>query len=208
MMRITKNDIKKALAGNLRGIKSHQKMMPPNRKLRAADRDKKRLKPSSVLLLLFIEEGELLVCLIKRPVTMKHHAGQVALPGGRIDSGETPLETALRETWEEIGITADKIEILGSLSELFVDVSGFLIHPFVGWLKEKPVFKTNPAEVEKTLLFPLFRFRDKLDETELETASGKLKIPCFHFEGEIIWGATAMILSEFYDAVEDGIIPE
>jgi hypothetical protein len=62
--------------------------------------------------------------------------------------------------------------------------------------------------VEKTLLFPLFRFRDKLDETELETASGKLKIPCFHFEGEIIWGATAMILSEFYDAVEDGIIPE
>jgi len=207
-MRITKNDIKKALAGNLRGIKSHQKMMPPNRKLRAADSDKKRLKPSSVLLLLFIEEGELLVCLIKRPVTMKHHAGQVALPGGRIDPGETPLETALRETWEEIGITADKIEILGSLSELFVDVSGFLIHPFVGWLKEKPVFKTNPAEVEKTLLFPLFRFRDKLDETELETASGKLKIPCFHFEGEIIWGATAMILSEFYDAVEDGIIPE
>lgn len=207
-MSITKEEIKKALAGNLRGIVSHQKMMPPNRRLRAADSDKKRLKPSSVLLLLFIENDELFVCLIKRPSNMKHHAGQVALPGGRHEPGETPLETALRETWEEIGITADKIEILGSLSELFVDVSGFLIHPFVGWLDEKPTFKTNPAEVEKTLLFPLFKFRDKLDETELETVSGKLKVPCFFFEGEIIWGATAMILAEFYDAVEDGLTPE
>lgn len=207
-MSISKENIKKALAGNLQGIKSHQKMMPPNRKLRAADSDKKRLKPSSVLLLLFIEDDELFVCLIKRPATMKHHAGQVALPGGRHEPGETPLETALRETWEEIGITADKIEILGSLSELFVDVSGFLIHPFVGWLKEKPAFKTNPAEVEKTLLFPLFRFRDKLDETELETVSGKLNVPCFHFEGEIIWGATAMILAEFFDAVEDELTSE
>lgn len=207
-MNISPENIKKALAGNLRGILSHQKMMPPNRKLRAADSDKKRLKPSSVLLLLFVENDELFVCLIKRPATMKHHAGQVALPGGRHEPGETPLETALRETWEEIGITAGKIEILGSLSELFVDVSGFLIHPFVGWLSEKPSFKINPAEVEKTLLFPLLKFKDELDETELETISGKLKVPCFHFEGEIIWGATAMILSEFYDAVEDGIIPE
>jgi 8-oxo-dGTP pyrophosphatase MutT (NUDIX family) len=202
-MSITAENIKKALAGNLLGILSHQKMMPPNRRLRTANSDKKRLKPSSVLLLLFSENDELFVCLIKRPSNMKHHAGQVAIPGGRIDSGETPLETALRETWEEIGVTADKIKILGSLSELFVDVSGFLIHPFVGWLKEKPIFKTNPAEVEKTLLFPLFQFRNKLDETELETVSGKLKVPCFHFEGEVIWGATAMILAEFYDAVEE-----
>ena len=201
-MPITKKDIKKALAGNLRGILSHQKMMPPNRRLRAADSDKKRLKPSSVLLLLFAEKNELFVCLIKRPSNMKHHAGQVALPGGRHEPGETPLETALRETWEEIGVTAGKIEILGSLSDLFVDVSGFLIHPFVGWLAETPTFKTNPAEVEKTLLFPLFQYRDKLDETELETISGKLIVPCFHFEGEVIWGATAMILSEFYDAIE------
>lgn len=196
------------MEGNLRGIQSHQKMMPPNRKLRAADSDKKRLKPSSVLLLLFAEKNELFVCLIKRPSNMKHHAGQVALPGGRHEPGETPLETALRETWEEIGITADKIEIMGSLSELFVDVSGFLIHPFVGWLEEKPSFKTNPAEVEKTILFPLLKFMNNLEETELETVSGKLKVPCFHFEGEIIWGATAMILSEFYDALEDELIQE
>jgi 8-oxo-dGTP pyrophosphatase MutT (NUDIX family) len=81
--------------------------------------------------------------------------GRWPFPAGRIDPGETPMETALRETWEEIGIASEKIEVLGSLSELFVDVSGFLIQPFVGWLSEKPVFTINKAEVEKILLFPV-----------------------------------------------------
>ena len=124
-------------------------------------------------------------------------------PGGRLEQGETALETALRETWEEIGVGPESIEILGSLSELFVDVSGFLIQPFVGWLTEKPVFAINAAEVEKTILFPLVQYKDKLEETELETVSGKLKVPCFHFEGEVIWGATAMILAEFYDVLNE-----
>ncbi|MFW6290430.1 MAG: NUDIX hydrolase [Mariniphaga sp.] len=207
-MQITPENIKKALAGNLRGIESHQKMMPPNRRLKAVAGDKSRLKPSSVLLLLFEENHELFICLIKRPVTMKHHAGQVAYPGGRIEPGETALETALRETWEEIGVTPEKIEVLGSLSELFVDVSGFLIQPFVGWLKERPRFTINPAEVEKVILFPLLKYKDNLEETELETVSGKLRVPCFHFEGEVIWGATAMILAEFFDAMEESATPE
>ncbi|WP_372932776.1 NUDIX hydrolase [Mariniphaga sediminis] len=202
-MQYTSERIKRALAGNLRGLASHQRMMPPNRKLRAARDDEKRLKPSSVLLLLFSENEELIICLIKRPVTMKYHAGQVAFPGGRIEPGETAMETALRETHEEIGIKPEKIEILGALSELFVDVSGFLIRPFVGWLKEKPRFSINEAEVEKIILFPLLKYRDALEETELETVSGVLRVPCFRFEGEIIWGATAMILSEFFDAMED-----
>ncbi len=201
-MPVTPENIKKALAGNLSGKTSHQKMMPPNRKLKAAAIDKSRLKPSSVLLLLFEEDDELYICLIKRPVTMKHHAGQVAFPGGRIDPEETSMETALRETWEEIGVAPEKIEVLGALSELFVDVSGFLIQPFVGWLNEKPSFKLNKAEVEKIILFPLLKYKDNLEETELETVSGKLKVPCFHFEGEIIWGATAMILAEFFDAMD------
>jgi 8-oxo-dGTP pyrophosphatase MutT (NUDIX family) len=203
MMHITSEHIRKALSGNLRGMESHQKMMPPNRRLQVASGDKRRLKPSSVLLLLFPDGDELYVCLIKRPANMKHHASQIAFPGGQIEQGEEALETALRETWEEIGIQAEQIEVLGALSELFVDVSGFLIKPFVGWTDSKPQFTVNPFEVEKVLLFPLLNFRDALDETELETVSGRLKVPCFPFEGEVIWGATAMILSEFYDVLED-----
>lgn len=204
-MLINALDIKKALSQTLPGSASHQKMLPVNRKLVANSDEQIRLKHSSVLLLLFIENNELNACLIKRPKHMKHHAGQIALPGGRIEKGETALETALRETWEEVGITSEQIKILGSLSTLYVQVSRFQIHPFVGWLEKKPEFVINKNEVEKTISFPLKNMQNAVEEVELKTILGKLKVPCFQFEGEIIWGATAMILSEFYDIINQFI---
>jgi 8-oxo-dGTP pyrophosphatase MutT (NUDIX family) len=198
-MLIDAGNIRKALLQTLPGAVSHRKMLPLNRELTVNPEDQARIKHSSVLLLLFIEDGELKVCLIKRPGHMKHHAGQIALPGGRIEKGETALETALRETWEEIGITHDQIEILGSLSELYVQVSRFQIHPFVGWLDKKPKFTIDKNEVEKTISFPLKNMIDNVVEIELSTVSGQLKVPCVKFEGEIIWGATAMILAEMVD---------
>ena len=132
---------------------------------------------------------------------MKNHAGQIALPGGRIETGETAIETALRETNEESGIYPRDIEILGSLTEFYVEVSNFQIQPIVGWIKSKPEFKINKDEVEKTILFPVKNFAPPYDEIELETKTGRLNVPCVKFEGEIIWGATAMILSEFFDIV-------
>lgn len=195
-------NIRNILLGNLPGATSHKKMLPPNRVLKVAPNKKSTLKQSSVLLLLFIENDELTACLIKRPAHMKYHAGQIALPGGRIEKGETAVETALRETYEEIGIQPDEFEILGSLSEFYVEVSRFQIQPFVGWLHKKPEFKINPNEVEKTILFPIKKFKAPFSKIELETVSGKLKVPCVKFDGEIIWGATAMILSEFADALK------
>ena len=200
-MLICAEEIKKALSGNLPGSISHQRMLPPNRVLKVTPKELNSIKYSSVLLLLFIENNELTACLIKRPKHMKHHAGQIALPGGRIEKGETEIETALRETYEEIGIQLNQIEILGSLSELYVEVSQFQIHPFVGWLDEKPKFNINRNEVEKIVLLPLASFKSPFDEVELETISGKLNVPCVKYNGEIIWGATAMILSEFLDLI-------
>lgn len=200
-MLINAGNIKKALSQALPGQVSHRKMLPLNRELSAQPDDLLQVKHSSVLLLLFKENNELNACLIKRPAHMKHHAGQIALPGGQIEKWETALETAFRETWEEIGISREKIEILGSLSELYVQVSGFLIHPFVGWISEKPAFIINKNEVEKTISFPLRLLKNIIEETEIETFTGQLKVPCFKFEDEIIWGATAMILSEFYDTI-------
>ena len=206
-MQSTAKNIKKALALTLPGSTAHKKMLPLNRVLTVAPNDKMHVKNSSVLLLLFVENDELMSCLIKRTDHMTHHAGQIALPGGRIEAGETALETALRETWEEIGVTPDQIEILGTLSDFYVEVSRFQIHPFVGWLRQKPKFTINGGEVEKMLLFPLKNFKNNFEEIELETWTGKAKVPCIRFEDEIIWGATAMILSEFADAVSNqGII--
>ncbi len=191
-----------ALSGVLPGKNSHLKMLPPKRVLKAMPEDKSRLKQSSVLLLLLVENDEIYVCLIKRPAHMKHHAGQIALPGGRVEKGETKLEAAFRETFEEIGVPADQITLLGSLSEFYVEVSRFQIQPFVGWLNTKPTFILDSNEVEKTFLFPLKKFKAPFGEIELETVSGKLNVPCIRFEGEIIWGATAMILSEFADLLQ------
>ncbi len=160
-------NIKKALLEKLPGAASHKKMLLPNRALKAASNKKSTLKQSSVLLLLFIENNELTACLIKRPSHMKHHAGQIALPGGRIEKGETAVETALRETYEEIGIQPNEVEILGSLSEFYVEVSRFQIQPFVGWLNKKPEFKINSNEVEKKILFPIKKIKSPFNEIEL-----------------------------------------
>ena len=200
-MLINAENIKKALSQSLPGSASHKKMLPLNRELSVKPDELLRIKHSSVLLLLFAENNELNACLIKRPSHMKHHASQIGLPGGRIEKGETVLETAFRETWEEIGISREKIEILGSLSELYVQVSQFHIHPFVGWIDKKPEFVINKNEVEKTISFPLRLITNSFEEIELETFTGTLKVPCIRFEDEIIWGATAMILSEFYDVL-------
>ena len=196
-------NIKIALKKNLPGAKSHKKMLPPNRVLKVASEEKSNLKQSSVLLLLFIENDDLKVCLIKRPQHMKHHAGQIALPGGKIEKGETAIETSLRETYEEIGIHPYQIKILGLLSDFYVEVSRFQIYPIVGWLDKKPEFRISRNEVEKTILFPIGKFQPPFCKVKLQTHSGKLKVPCIKFDGEIIWGATAMILSEFADVLKN-----
>lgn len=190
-----------ALKGELPGSLSHYKMLPPGRVLKPAPEDKSRVKHSSVLLLLFRDNDGVKVCMIKRPTYMKHHAGQIALPGGRIEPNETAQETALRETHEEIGITRDKIRILGTLSSFYVEVSRFHITPFVGWIDKKPEFTLCTAEVEKSILFPIEAFKPPYSTTQLKTLTGMLEVPCVKYDGEIIWGATAMILSEFYDII-------
>jgi len=75
----------------------------------------------------------------------------------------------------------------------------------VGWLKEKPNFTINKNEVEKIILFPLLTYRNCFEDVDLETVSGKLNVPCIKFHREIIWGATAMILAEFYDILPNTI---
>jgi len=200
-MIINHENIAKVLENELPGAKSHRKMLPPQRVLQAPPQTKTQIKQSSVLLLLFKENNELMACLIKRSAHMKHHAGQIALPGGKIEKGETAIETALRETFEEIGIEPEKIIILGKLSDFYVEVSRFQIQPIVGWIQNRPVFKTNHDEVEKVIIFPLKKIKPPFCKIEMETVKGKTEVPCIRFGDETIWGATAMILAEFSDVL-------
>lgn len=200
-----KNAIVQRLQQVLPGANSHRKMLPPGRLLKAPSSRKAQVKHSSVLVLLFQEHHELKVCLIKRPSFMKHHAGQIALPGGRMEAGESPEETALRETYEEIGVAPEAIQIMGRLSGFYVEVSNFQVHPVVGWLHKKPAFRLCEQEVEKLICFPIQQFSPPYETLQMPTLTGVLPVPCVRYQDETIWGATAMILAEFYDVLQESV---
>ena len=200
-----KTYLKEVLQGELPGIGAHSKMLPPGRRLKTMEEELSQVKLSSVLLLLFQENGRLCTCLTRRPSTMKHHPGQISFPGGKVEKEDISAEmTALREAKEEVGINAAEVEVLGKLSDLYVEVSKFSIQPFIAWSAKKPDFVINYSEVEELLLFPVSDFvaNEIIAETELETITGTLKVKCYPFNGEFIWGATAMILSELIEILK------
>jgi len=158
---------------------------------------------SSVLILLFPDSatGIPKTVLIRRPAYGGVHSGQISLPGGRHEVHDNDLAgTALRETREEIGLDTGKVSLIGELTELYIPPSNYLVQPFVGYMKEVPVFRRDPREVEQIIEI---RIRDLLDEKnrthrQIRIRSGiRIRVPSFVIDGNIIWGATAMILNEF-----------
>ena len=200
-----KTFLKEALLGELPGLAAHRKLLPPGRRLKTFEHELSTVKLSSVLLLLFHEGERLYICLMKRPSTMRHHPGQISFPGGKVEKEDVSAEmTALREAREEVGIDPSSIEILGKLSDLYVEVSKFSIQPFLAWADKKPYFILNSGEVEELILFPISDFvtEETISETELETFSGTLRVNYYTYKGEVIWGATAMILSELFEILK------
>lgn len=157
-------------------------------------------RPGSVLILLYEENGVVKFPLIKRPNYPGTHGGQVSLPGGKTEPGEDSIQTALRETQEEIGVRGDDVEVLGRLSEFHVIPSNYMITPVVGTMKHVPNFIPDPYEVSKILngsITELIR-DDAVVTTEINVSGQyKLQAPHFVIDDEMVWGATAMMLNEF-----------
>jgi 8-oxo-dGTP pyrophosphatase MutT (NUDIX family) len=127
------------------------------------------------------------------------HSGQVSLPGGAVDPGETFERAALREAHEEVGLAADDVRVLGGLTPLDIPVSGFRLHPIVAALHRTPVLTPSDGEVARILhvsVEDLLNVRH-LTETERVRDGQTLVVPAFHLYGVEIWGATAMVLAEF-----------
>lgn len=205
MYSVVKTYLRDILQGELPDAEAHSKMLPPGRRLKTTTEEASQVKLSSVLLLLFQENGKLFTCLTRRPSTMTHHPGQISFPGGKVEKEDISAEmTALREANEEVGIIPDEVEILGKLSDLYVEVSQFSIHPFIAWANRKPDFVVNNNEVEELILFPVSDFvsNELISETEIETVTGRLNVKYYPYNGEFIWGATAMILSELIEILK------
>jgi len=162
-------------------------------------------RQSSVLILLYPHAGSVHLVLMLRPEYRGVHGGQVSLPGGKSEETDDSLiYTALREAQEEIGIDPSKIQILGQLTEMFIPPSNFIVTPVVGYQASRPVFRADPKEVAEIIEI---RLEDLLDEKNRKVKKIKLlmgislRVPAYCLNGHIIWGATAMILSEFRDVV-------
>lgn len=156
---------------------------------------------SSVLILLFPnKKGRLELILTLRNKDIDH-GGQISLPGGRSDDEESPVETALREAEEEVGIKPESVRILGMLSDLYVSHSNNLVKPVVGYLSEFPELKTNPAEVEEAFTVEVKSLAAKKNLTveNWDLQKYSYEVPYWDVHEVPLWGATAMILNEFLE---------
>jgi 8-oxo-dGTP pyrophosphatase MutT (NUDIX family) len=166
--------------------------------------DKKGI-PASVLILLFPKNNEWHFYLTKRTDTVDHHKGQISFPGGVVEADESLEEAALRETFEEIGVAQDYIQLIGALSSFYIPVSGFEMFPFIGVSKTEPNTAIHDKEVERIFTVSIQDFiMDETQKTKNDTLRGfPVTIPYFHLDEETVWGATSMILSEFKLILKD-----
>ena len=161
--------------------------------------EKKAFTPAAVLILLYPIEDKWHFFLTKRTNNVEHHKGQISLPGGMLEKGESHKEAAIRETFEELGVQSRDINIIGPLTPLYIPISNFKIFPFVGWLKSAPKLHIQSKEVSKVFSPSIYSLTDpKTKKIKNSILLGqKVQIPFFKLKNEVVWGATSMILSEF-----------
>ena len=170
------------------------------------------LRDAAGLVLVYPHEGEWWVPLTLRGSWMRQHTGQVSLPGGRVDPGETIEQAALREAHEEVGVEAAAVQVIGRLTPLHIPVSGHLLHPVVGVATARPSFRVAETEVERLIEVPIRLLQAPgavLREPRLRERPPVvlMDVPYFAIGGAKVWGATAMILAEFLAVVDDLDLP-
>jgi 8-oxo-dGTP pyrophosphatase MutT (NUDIX family) len=198
--------LRRALAGALPGLAVQLRMAPrvaTGPLPRAADPD---MRAAAALLLLYPYEREWHVVLTLRGSRLRHHTGQVSMPGGRMDEGESIEAAALREAFEEIGVEPSLVEIVGRLTPLPILASRHLLHTVVGVAAARPPFSIHEHEVERLIEVPLstLRSQDIVREERRPVESvelGPMIVPYFAIDDARVWGATAMVLAEFLEVL-------
>jgi 8-oxo-dGTP pyrophosphatase MutT (NUDIX family) len=190
----------RALTGPLPGLSAQLRMAPEPRKEELLHFVKPvNPKVAGVLILLYPTTDGLTLALTRRTDSVEYHRGQISLPGGAQENSEDLAQTALREAQEEIGVDPASVELLGKLTPLYIPVSGFCVHPFVGYSPHRPTFRPDPVEVAEVIEVPLALLLDpRTARTEVWDWRGQqVPTPFYQVGPHQVWGATAMILAEF-----------
>jgi len=192
----------------LPGIEAQFKLAPKMRLAYNAKRIQANKPKTAAVLALFYpnQKNNVSILLTKRAIYNGTHSGQISFPGGKVEISDLNLkETALRETFEEVGVLKKEIQVIREITEVYIPPSNFSVTPFIGILNYKPVLKLN-SEVAKIIEVP---FSDLLDDNNIASISitnsymKETSVPCFNFDGSIIWGATAMMLSEIKELLKN-----
>ena len=178
---------------------AHRNMAPSPRPLQPPP-DREPPRPAAVLVLIYPEaDDDLHIVLTRRTAALRGHSGQISFPGGKRDpEDDTFIVTALRETCEELGLCEASIQIEGELSRFYIPPSHFLVHPVVGTVPHKPIFKPSPHEVAEVFAMPV---RDLLSDAvkrhETRHFNGQAySVPYYWVNEHKVWGATAAMLGE------------
>lgn len=202
-MRYSIDQIRETLSSLLRdvlpGSEAHKLLEPATRK-NFPQQPRRNARQSAILILIYPREDKFRTITILRPQYDGVHSGQVSFPGGQHEKDdENLLQTALRETQEEIGVSVEPEQVVGKLSNLYIPPSNFMVTPYVAIVDEAPSMRKDAYEVEKLIEIDL---EDIIEPEAVMRKNinlekyGNVHVPCFLVDDQIIWGATAMIISE------------
>lgn len=182
--------------GHLPGRAAHYRMAPVNRPVNTSQQHLAKAKKAGVLALIVPVQNKAHLVLTKRTAYPGTHGAQMSFPGGKMEPQDPNIgHTALRETEEEIGVPERQITIARQLTELYIPPSNFRVQPLLGWSNTLPAFTIDPVEVQRVHLVPLSLLFNPTAVQNVEVRKG-YQAPAFVYEQEVIWGATAMIISE------------
>ena len=151
---------------------------------------------AAVLVPIYDWGGEPGLIFTERRSDLRRHAGEISFPGGRRDAGEDLRQTALREADEEVGLSAERVEMVGALPPIGTFVTSYKVHPFVGLIDDHAELRPNPAEVAAVLRFELGELREAYAMRRLVRRGVPIRTPTYELGRHMIWGATARILQE------------
>lgn len=195
-------NLKEELKKDLPGEKAQIKMAPG---IRNHFKPTEKTRKAGVLILLYQKDMDLYISFIQRTEYNGPHSGQISFPGGKLEKRDKNIiETALRESHEEIGINTEKVNIIGQLTPLHIPISNFIVYPVIGMCEDTPTFKADINEVEKIIEIKLQDLINPNNCTSKEFKYGDLSFvaPIYSPNKLTIWGATAMILSEFLEIIK------
>jgi 8-oxo-dGTP pyrophosphatase MutT (NUDIX family) len=200
-MRFSQEQIRQALAlTTFDGEAAQQQMIPRPRGVRPPGMAGQP-RQGGVLVALYGKDDELHLILTRRRDDLNDHAGQISFPGGRREDGEALQRTAVREAEEEIGLRPVDLTVLGRLTCLYIPPTDYEVHPFVAWHNGRPKFRRQASEVAQILEVSLSYLLDPANRHEepWDYRGMKIQVPFYLVDSHKVWGATAMMLSEFLE---------